>query len=59
MSPAATPSRLMTCRANSRECAPSGMLPPPPDWIEARRISPAADDMPSRQVTFEPPPDWP
>ena len=36
-----------------------GGLPPPPDCTDARWNRPAADGMPIRVVTLEPPPDWP
>src|SRR5689334_13359693 len=52
-----SPSSFMNWRANSRDCSLSGRLPPPPDWADARWKSPAADGMPIRQVTFDPPPD--
>ena len=46
-------------RGLSREASALGGLPPPPDWIAARWMSPTAEDMPNRVVTLEPPPDWP
>src|SRR5579859_105758 len=54
-----SPSSFITWRAYSLDCSALGKLPPPPDCTEARWNSPAADGMPIRHVTLEPPPDWP
>jgi hypothetical protein len=48
----------MTKRASSLCRSLVGMLPPPPDWADARWNRPDGDDMPIRVVTFNPPPDW-
>src|ERR1022692_1261403 len=55
----ANPRSLMICLDNSLDCSAPGGLPPPPDCTDARWKSPAAEGMPIRQVTLEPPPDWP
>src|ERR1022692_5243471 len=59
MSLGANPRSFMICLDNSLDCSAPGGLPPPPDCTEARWISPTAEGMPIRQVTLEPPPDWP
>src|SRR5579859_6405 len=59
MSLGETPSSFKTWRENSFDCSPLGILPPPPDCTEARWISPCPAGTPSRQVTLDPPPDWP
>src|SRR3954451_8421561 len=54
----ASPRSFMTSRASSLCCSRVGMLPPPPDWAEARWNRPDAEGMPIKVVTFDPPPDW-
>src|SRR5581483_4936505 len=54
-----SPSSFINCRANSLDCSWLGIFPPPPDCAEALWNNPAAEGMPIRHVTFEPPPDWP
>src|SRR3954451_5896978 len=54
-----SPSSLISCLARSLDCSIPGMLPPPPDCTDALWNNPAADGIPIRQVTFEPPPDCP
>src|SRR5690242_10305916 len=53
------PSSFMNCRESSLDCSLPGILPPPPDCAEARWNRPAAEGIPIRQVTLEPPPDCP
>jgi len=55
----ARPSSVIISLDNSLDCSALGGLPPPPDCTEARWNSPAAEGIPIRQVTLEPPPDWP
>src|SRR5450759_4198223 len=50
------PSSFMICLASSLDRSAPGKLPPPPDCTDARWKRQAADDMPIRHVTFEPPP---
>src|SRR5947209_9276695 len=59
MSFEARPRSFIITRASSFCCSRVGMLPPPPDWAEARWNKPDVDGMPIRVVTFDPPPDWP
>src|SRR5690242_13645571 len=54
-----TPSSTITCLAYARDCSALGGFPPPLDRPEARGNNPAAEGMPIRVVTFEPPPDCP
>src|SRR5512140_768058 len=54
-----SPNSFMNCLANSLDWSATGRLPPPPDCTDARWNRPAADGMPIKQVTLEPPPDCP
>src|ERR1017187_7161485 len=59
MSLGCSPSSTINCLASTLDWSLPGELPPPPDCTAARWNRPAAEGMPIRQVTLEPPPDWP